>query len=199
MVGFYSSIIFIGIILIVVSLIWILFDKKEALDTELRIDEKKAELLKIISDAEIMLEELNKISDYVVTRIEEKNNEMDLKFIEAEKLIDTLRNEMASLNPLQEEVVKDSLNLNINHKLTKTDEIPKVETAKENTDEDLEGLNKDIKEDTSASIIEDNVVSINSKHDEVIMLAKKGLNETEIARKLNIGKGEIQLILGVNR
>lgn len=39
----------------------------------------------------------------------------------------------------------------------------------------------------------------NKKHMEVINLAHKGLNETEIARKLNMGKGEIQLILGVNR
>jgi orotate phosphoribosyltransferase-like protein len=49
------------------------------------------------------------------------------------------------------------------------------------------------------SKVKEKIISINNKHNEVITLANKGLNETEIARKLNMGKGEIQLILGVNR
>jgi len=46
---------------------------------------------------------------------------------------------------------------------------------------------------------DEKVIPINSKHKEVLALAQKGLNETEIAKKLSMGKGEIQLILGVNK
>ena len=199
MVGFYSSIIFIGIILIVVSIIWIMFDKKEAYDMELRMDEKKAELLNLIRDAEIMVEELNKFSDYIITVIEEKNSEMDSKFSEADKLINTIKNEMASFSNLQKEIEGDVNSIDIDPTLQEDNSIEKNETININSDEDLTASNSNSKDDSSPSKSKDKVVALNSKHNEVLMLAQKGFNETEIARKLNMGKGEIQLILGVNR
>lgn len=199
MVGFYSSIIFIGIILIIASIIWIMYDKKEAYDMELRMDEKKAELINIIRDAEIMIEELNRFSDYVITRIEEKNNEMDIKFIEAEQLIEAIKNEMASFSNLQKETEEKSYSIDIPPILQETDSIKKNETVNLNNDEDLVTSNSNAEDEASLSKSKDKVVTLNSKHNEVLMLAQKGLNETEIARKLNMGKGEIQLILGVNR
>lgn len=199
MVGFYSSIIFIGIILIVVSIIWIMFDKKEAYDMELRMDEKKAELLNLIRDAEIMVEELNKFSDYIITVIEEKNSEMDSKFSEADKLINTIKNEMASFSNLQKEIEGDVNSIDIDPTLQEDNSIEKNETININSDEDLTASNSNSKDDSSPSKSNDKVVALNSKHNEVLMLAQKGFNETEIARKLNMGKGEIQLILGVNR
>ena len=43
------------------------------------------------------------------------------------------------------------------------------------------------------------VIPINSKYNEVLRLAECGLNEVDIAKRLNMGKGEIQLIMGLNR
>jgi len=200
MVGFYSSIIFIGIILIVVSLILILFDKKEAYDTELRMDEKMSELLRIINDAEVMVDELNKFSDYVVTQIEEKSNEMDSKINEAEKVIETLRNEMASIDNLQKESTDNGSSVDISNVSIKSHSVNTSETEIEKVEDNVVELGKKSMDDIYiVQKTRDNVIPINSKHNEVIMLAKNGLSETEIARKLNIGKGEIQLILGVNK
>lgn len=206
MVGFYTSIIFIGIMLIVLSLIWILYDKKEGYDAELRMDEKRAELLKIISDAEVLVDELNKFSDYVITRIEEKNNEMDSKFIEAEELIESMKNEMVSFNLYQREALENSCSVDINQNITKEDSnqnnvAANIDNTLENVnpEESLEELSEVSKDGEPVSDNKEEVSGVISKHDEVIMLAKKGLSETEIARRLNIGRGEIQLILGVNR
>ena len=196
MVGFYSSIIFIGIILIVVSLIWIVFDRKNAFDTELRMDEKKAELIRIIRDAEMMVEELNRFSDYVVTQIGEKNAEMNARFKEAEKFIETMRIETASFQNLRNEVIGYSNPIDTNPRFSEINSVKKKDVEDEKPDEHVINSSKNVK---GVSKVKEKIVSLNNKHNEVITLANKGLNETEIARKLNIGKGEIQLILGVNR
>lgn len=196
MVGFYSSIIFVGIILIVVSFIWIVFDRKNAFDTELRMDEKKSELIRIIRDAEMMVEELNKFSDYVVTQIGEKNAEMNARFKEAEKLIETIRVETTSFHNKRNEVIGNSCSIDTNPKLLEVNPVKKKDAENKKPDENVVNSGKNMK---VVSKSKEKIISINNKHSEVITLANKGLNETEIARKLNIGKGEIQLILGVNR
>ncbi len=196
MVGFYSSIIFVGIILIVLSFIWIVFDRKNAFDTELRMDEKKAELIRIIRDAEMMVEELNKFSDYVVTQIGDKNAEMNARFKEAEKLIETMRVETASFHNMRNEVIGNSCSIDTTPKFLEVNSVKKKDAENEKPDENVMNSGKNMK---GVSKVKEKIISINNKHNEVITLANKGLNETEIARKLNIGKGEIQLILGVNR
>lgn len=196
MVGFYSSIIFIGIILIVVSFIWIVFDRKNAFDTELRMDEKKAELIRIIRDAEMMVEELNKFSDYVVTQIGEKNAQMNTRFMEAEKLIEIMRIETASFHNLQNGVIENGYSIDKYPSFSEINSVKKKDVENEKPDEHVMNSGKNMK---GVSKVKEKIISINNKHNEVITLANKGLNETEIARKLNIGKGEIQLILGVNR
>ena len=201
MVSFYSSIMFIGIILIAVALIWIFFDRKKAFDTELRIDEKKAELVRIISDAEMMVEELNKFSDYVVTQIEEKNNEMSDRFKQFESLIDSMRLEPACSYDnvkVHSESIGNSNFVDVKHAIVDADMTKKSDVAPEISEEPSVPKTKG-RRSNSQKKVKDKVISINSKHNEVITLAQKGLNETEIARKLNMGKGEIQLILGVNR
>jgi len=199
MVGFYSSIIFIGIVLIIVSIVWIMYDKKEAYDLELRMDEKKAELLEILTDAGEMIEELNKFSDYVITRVEEKNSEMDLKFVEAEKLLKTIKTEMDAISNFYKKEAGNSNSFEPNSMILDTELIDEYNSANINNNESFAASNKETEDDKSLSKSEEKVVTLNSKHKEVLMLAKKGLNETEIAKKLNIGKGEIQLILGVNK
>jgi hypothetical protein len=44
-----------------------------------------------------------------------------------------------------------------------------------------------------------NVIPINSKYAEVLMLSEEGLSEIEIAKKLGMGKGEVELVLGMNK
>jgi hypothetical protein len=192
---------FIGIMLIVVSLIWIVFDRSKAYDTELRIDEKKAELVRIISDAEMMVEELNKFSDYVVTQIGEKNSEMSDRFKEFESLIDAMRLEAGCCYDnlkVHNEVIGNSYPVSVKHTFIDANMTKRSDVVPEISEESYVPSVKSGK-GNSQTKVKDKVIPINSKHNEVIMLAQKGLNETEIARKLNMGKGEIQLILGVNR
>ncbi len=201
MVGFYMSIMFIGIILIVVSLVLIAFDKKKAFDAELRIDEKKAELVRIIRDAEMMVEELNKFSDYVVTQISGKNSEMEESFKQADRLIETMKIETGCFYEtlkFQNEVKGNSYAPSINHRSVDTNLSRKNEQVEESVEEILNPVVKSSKINPQMKE-KDKVIPINSRYIEVITLSKKGLNETEIARKLNMGKGEIQLILGVSQ
>ncbi len=73
--AFYVSIIFIGILLVIGSLIFIAIDKVNGKDYFKEFDRKKEEMFNLIQDSEEMIQELNKMSDYVVTMISEKNQE----------------------------------------------------------------------------------------------------------------------------
>lgn len=73
--AFYVSIIFVGILLVIGSLIFIAMDKVNGKDYFKEFDRKKEEMFNLIQDSEEMIQELNKMSDYVVTMISEKNQE----------------------------------------------------------------------------------------------------------------------------
>ncbi|OPX44560.1 hypothetical protein CLHUN_15540 [Ruminiclostridium hungatei] len=73
--AFYVSIIFLGILLVIGSLFFIAMDKVSGKDFFKEFDRKKEEMFNLIQDSEEMLQELNKMSDYVVTIISEKNQE----------------------------------------------------------------------------------------------------------------------------
>lgn len=189
MMGFYVSIMFIGIILILVSIFWIAIDRKKTIDEKDRLDEKREELVRIINDAELMVEELNKFSDYIVSQIDQKNSEACKMIQKAEDIMEKFKHE-------------NYIN-NIDIKFDRAQ--PDFTHIKENSEIIIESIVserlqniKNIKAMSSGKLNE-KVISINSKHKEVINLSHKGLNETEIARRLNMGKGEIQLILGVNK
>lgn len=88
--NFYVSLVFFGILLILFSLAWIILDKKKAFGFMRSLDEKKQELVEIINDAEQMIEELNKFSDYIVTQMDLKNEELMKKLRIAEEGINNL-------------------------------------------------------------------------------------------------------------
>ena len=82
--AFYVSIIFLGILLIIGSLFFIVMDKVNGKDFFKEFDRKKEEMFNMIQDSEEMLQELNKMSDYVVTSISEKNQEFFEKYNKAQ-------------------------------------------------------------------------------------------------------------------
>ncbi|NLK86656.1 MAG: hypothetical protein GX279_04090, partial [Clostridiaceae bacterium] len=90
MSGFYVSLIFIGILLSIISLILILIDKKNIFVFRKAFDDKKQELVEIINDAEQMIDELNRFSDYIVSQIDVKNEELNANMKEAEKKLSAL-------------------------------------------------------------------------------------------------------------
>ncbi|HOM02086.1 MAG TPA: hypothetical protein PLH43_04575 [Acetivibrio sp.] len=193
MTGFYVSVMFIGILLILVSLTLIFLDKRKSSEDAKRIDEKKEELSKIISDADLMVQELNKFSDYVISQVEQKNKETLDLIRNAEERLEKLTKEFTNVmeNSDKERFVEDNGDSFVEVKSDLVIDSIKFEDTAVNAAKPYQ-----IK---LQAIAEEKVIPINSKHKEVLALAQKGLNETEIAKKLSIGKGEIQLILGVNK
>ena len=115
---------------------FILVEKKKRKKFLETLDKKKSELLSTIDDAEEMLEELNKFSDYIVNLLEQKKDEVEF---------------------------------------TKVD----VEVAADKYAED--------------------VLPEKQLHKEVLKLVEQGMSCEEVARVLNRGKGEIQLIIDMKK
>ncbi|RCX15543.1 hypothetical protein DFR58_113125 [Anaerobacterium chartisolvens] len=194
---FYVSIIFLGIILILVSMVWIAYDRKKSYDYEKRVDEKKNELEGIISDAEQMIDELNKFSDYVVTKIDLKNEELSLKLKSLEEyercseMRPTKQNESAqpTIGTAVDVSAADEEIFAFNGRKDSYLDTLKVEDAVSGIHEAQEAREEE----------KGKRIPLNGRYKEVLDLAQKGMDHTEIARLLNMGKGEVQLVLGLNR
>ena len=215
--SFYVSMIFIGIILILVSLIWVAFEKKSSFSLLNRMEEKKQDMVSIISDAEQMIEELNKFSDYIVTQMDVKNEELSDNLKKADEEISQLRERIAEQ---MAEVPQKTELPNENIKEVNT-EVASVMVVNGSSLEEVQNKSEQFAMQKSDLIIEsvayeqripnnyqfkrqpirknEKIIPINNRYKEVIRLSNDGFNDTEIAKKLNMGKGEIQLIMELNK
>ncbi len=239
----------------VISLVWIAFDKKKQLDDKEVLQEKKEMLVSVISDAELMIEELNNISDYLVSHIDKKRQEVvntvkeadekikaakdievkeitdkEIKSAAGKKIKEIIDKEIKSA---ADKKIKEIIDKEIKSVVDKKIKTIIIEKIKEAADKEIEIIKEEkvsneidkvyfteskellidgentifrnvLSEDINKSLsnkIESKrkIVSANSKYKEVISLSQSGLNETQIAKKLNMGKGEIQLVLGINK
>ena len=237
--GFFVSLIFFGILLVIVSLIFIFLDKKKVFQFMKSFDDKKQELTEIISDAEEMIEELNKFSDYIVGQMDRKNDELNKSLSNAEekvnllsKRLDTVSEEAAeavvterskstecykSIEQGKSAVLSRSFKQSKSTEGNKTEErsiiteAVEVQTEQVPTEEIQEGIipadvavnggsvSFGTEEVKTVSKKSDNVIPFNSKYSEVIRLSNQGLQSLEIARILTLGKGEVELILGLRK
>lgn len=197
--GFYASLIFLGILLILISLISIFLDKRKVFTFFKGFDEKKQELIEIISDAEQMIDELNRFSDYIVNQMDLKNEELNKNLREAEERVQTIKERIGSVGissetvPVAQAAVVDSgvayavnsaeLNsIHVNTSDTKT-------TAYVKEDQKLPAAIKK----------KEKVIPFNNKYSEVLRLADEGMGSLEIAQKLHMGKGEVELIIDLRK
>jgi len=180
-------VIFLGMALIVVSVIWIYIDRKRFESFEKRIDKKKEELKAIISDADEMVEELNRFSDYIINQLDIKNEEVLNNIKKYEQKLSSINEKVNNSGLVKEAEVKLVVNGNRSDLI-----IDSLEAM---------GLEKTAvqKESPQEKKYEKVIPINNSKHRKVLELASQGLNEVEIARNLKMGKGEIQLILELNK
>jgi len=72
---FYIIIILLGILTVIGSLFFIAMDKANGKDFFKEFDRKKDEMYNLVQESDEMIQELNKMSDYVVSMITEKNKE----------------------------------------------------------------------------------------------------------------------------
>lgn len=179
---FFTCIIFVGSGLTVFALILMLYERKRLHDYRGDLKEKKDELIKVIEDAEELISEMNRFSDYTVTQIEEKNSilldtlaEADLRIMQMDSMVmeevSISKHELASVAMYDEDSV------------TKIIEEEKPEN----------------REKISSPADKGKVLTFDLKRREIIKLAKAGIESTEIARILNCGKGEIELIARMGR
>lgn len=116
------------------------------------LESKKQELDEMILSASDMVHELNNVSDYVITTVEQKNNE----------LADTLKTADEKLFEFKEIFESNGKN--------KVIEFPSM------------GISQAV---------------VHSKKNEIEELYNDGYSVSDIARELGIGKGEIELMLGI--
>ncbi len=186
MEAFFVSIILIGILIVCFALIWMVIEKKRTLDYRLEIDERRYELKHIIEDADQLLTEMNNFSSYIVNQMEEKQKSVENTLRQADESIDCLYQNMYMASAQapqafriemeQQEQIKENIG-NI-----KTEAIQEIEETQE-TDEPIIISRKKSK-----------LIPFNERKREVIKLHKKGINSTVIAKMLDMGKGEIELI-----
>ncbi|NLX63468.1 MAG: hypothetical protein GX022_01610 [Clostridiaceae bacterium] len=182
MTVFFTCIIFIGIVLTVFSLILMLYEKKRLHDYRSDLKEKKDQLISVIEDAEELIEEMNRFSDYAVTRIEEKNNILMDTIAKADLMIQKLQS-TAHDKVLPCEPEPDKSGVYDECSITKILEEDKQDNENKNSAYQMKGK----------------VLTFDVKRREIIKLARAGLESTEIARILNCGKGEIELIARMGR
>jgi len=182
MTVFYTCIIFIGIGITVFSLILMLYEKKRLHDYRSDLKEKKDQIISVIEDAEELIDEMNRFSDYAVTQIEEKNN----------ALLDTIAKADLMIQKLKTPATDQAL--------------PVEPESAESAVYDESSITKIIEEDkphdenkNSAYQMKGKVLTFDVKRREIIKLARAGMESTEIARILNCGKGEIELIARMGR
>lgn len=194
--SFNFSIMFLGVLLIAVSLVMIAFDRKRSYDDLDKLSNRKEELVGIIKDAEQMVEELNRFSDYIVTQIDSKSEEITnkLSYVD-EKIVQlNIKADSRSNNYVLSEINAAAASEISNKEANKL----RSDLAIDSLEIGYEGVSysKTIKDDFAKK---DKSSIISERNREVLKLFQEGLSETDIAKKLHMGKGEIQLIIGMNK
>jgi len=174
---FYVSIVFLGIILILVSLVWIAIDRKSSSDYLKQLDRKKQEVIDIISDVEQILDELNKFSDYVLTQLNSKSDELNQKLRLADEKLKQFENKMSESSNVQ---------------------LFSQEAGAQEIKEEVIKYEPDIVNESNAEN-KNRVSLLDKRYKEILDLIDKGLTHAEIAKALSIGKGEVELILEINK
>jgi len=203
--GFYASLIFLGILLILISLISIFLDKRKVFNFIKSVDEKKQELTEIICDAEQMIEEMNRFSDYIVNQMDLKNEELNKNLREAEERIQAIKEKIASAgiseaavpvaqaSAAQAAAVEPRVACAVNSAAVNSMRLSSAdtETTAYNRNED-QRIPAEVKK-------KEKVIPFNKKYSEVLRLAGEGMGSLEIAQKLHMGKGEVELIIGLRK
>ena len=176
MAVFFTCIILIGSGITVFAFIWMLVEKHKLHDYRKDIKGKKEDLIKVIEDADVLISEMNRYSDYIVTCIEEKHSSLAQSLSDADLRIESLKSAGGAGTPKKEILLYD--------------EEPAAKILEEEKPENMH-------KKTPAH--KGKILPFDLKKREIINLSKGGLDSTEIARKLNCGKGEIELIARVGR
>ena len=146
--------------------------------------DRAKELEDVVSNADLMVSELNNLSDYVVTRVEEANA----------RLVHTMKQIEERINDGRELITTIDLKHNTNQKFDVR--IQETVPVLSNVDSGILKKVQKNKVEKSPTAMTTSVVS-GSKQEQAVQLADQGMSIREIAKVLNIGQGEVQLLLGI--
>jgi len=189
--------IFLGILFVILSLVCLFLDKKKVFEFSKSFENKKQQLTEIINDAEQMIEELNKFSDYIVSQMDLKSEQLDKNLKDAEARIRELSERAAAIgrsNTCQIDTVAISGKRSRAHVAVRAIG-PQTPVHKENGNHEMVTASSDAQEIGK----NDKVIPFHSKYSEVLRLSREGMGNHDIAKSLNIGKGEVELIVGLRK
>ncbi|MGE5328616.1 MAG: DUF6115 domain-containing protein [Deltaproteobacteria bacterium] len=173
---------------LVFSLVSLVLFKRWGKHEFARIEKKRKELEDILNSADQMIDEMNRFSDYVITNLEEKSctveemvTSLEEKIKRNKEYIDNVKIHEKTKKEAKPETAKTIIPFQNRFSSTVND---KVFTESKPNFYESENLKPKIS---------------SSKSIQILQLAEKGLDETEIAKKLNVGRGEIQLVLGMSK
>ncbi|MCL2741171.1 MAG: hypothetical protein FWE70_03555, partial [Oscillospiraceae bacterium] len=187
-------------------------------DYEDRLAKKRDDLERLIEDADQMISEMNRFSDYVITQMDMKRVEMGFRpgharFRDADgpppseesinRAVETIRAVTGTATDADASKREHSA-----AQAREGREAPSAERAKAVRPIIKAGrgggrLDMTIGEDDSAlrkAEAGQRAAPAPSKRDgEIVTLYAQGLSETDIAKRLKIGKGEVALVLGLRK
>ena len=180
MAGFINYIIMaVGIFVVLISAIFIFMDKIKGEDIYFNLDVKEQELKKVIEDADDIIAELNYTSEAVIKEIEQKFfgvretlNKQQTPQPDAQQFYQMQQQQQQQQQQLKAEIKPTIATINTVRKPSKL-------TAEKNSNQNSN------KED------------LTSKQKAVFELVDQGLSVTDIAKEMNIGQGEVLLILSL--
>ncbi len=158
----------IGVFTVLAAVMLIFLDKLKGEDIYFNMDVKEQEIKKVIEDADEIISELNYTSEMVVKEIEDKIRGM-------REDIRKLNESIVNPNPPAVEAVAAQLVK------------PGVAIAAKRK--------KIINDAEERDNLED--LKLNQKHQAVFEYASQGMSVIDIAKQMNIGQGEVMLILSL--
>lgn len=194
--GFYISMIFLGILFVIFSLVCLFLDKKNVFEFSRSFEDKKQELTEIINDAEQMIEELNKFSDYIVSQVDLKSEQMNKNLKDAEIRIRELSDRAAVIGRSAADSIETA---DINGRRRPAS----VAARTLDPQPSIQNVSNDKIVITAANAPEagknDKIIPFRRKYSEVLRLSREGMGNLDIAKSLKIGKGEVELIVGLRK
>lgn len=162
----------VGICVLVIAVTLIFLDKLKGEDLYFNMDMKEQELKKVMEDADELIDELNYTSELVINDMEKKYTEIKASMDELSSLARKTSTEVKNIPRMKEPAFNP-----MEHEIKTSVMHPKKPTKLVN------------EEDTGEK------KKLSTRQMAVLEMAARGMTVTEIAREMNMGQGEVALIL----
>lgn len=206
--------------LAVILTMFIFLCKRKVISFISNYEAKKKELNDIVIDAEEMIKELNKFSEYIADQVELKNDEMNRNIKAAEEKAILLQQRVDSMIISSRNIIKK--NRKNENEASSTAEVSEKKTEPKNQEidqtneyENAMAASNSVGIAGSPAILaytshqrntvnqsqkkSEKIIPLTTKYSKVIKMSQENMSVQEIAKELNIGKGEVELILDMRR